>query len=205
MATRLPENIQRTDKGRMRGARDGTRQARAGQVRISRPLGSAKVALGGCNRYTRAATLHDGSRKNEATPRCISDRQRPDRDGPRTDPGHHRVWGQHQRKPDGEPRHRVCDAAARIRQLARPGQARNRAQAPDGDQQPVGPPAGAPSRRSPRTDMLPYSIDVGVPETRPASSRACRGSSPPAGSTSPRSPRASIRRRTPVRRCFPCR
>src|SRR5665213_3252701 len=90
-----------------------------GKFGLSAPP-AAKVALGGCNRYTRCAYPYDGPLEDEATPRCISDRQRPDRDGPRTNPGNHRVWGQYQREPDGEPRHRVRHAAAGFRKLARP-------------------------------------------------------------------------------------
>src|ERR1700722_10537019 len=117
IATRLPENIPKTAE---KGARDGTRRGVPRQVRIcsgSRPRSPWAGATGTLG----ALNLHDGSLEDEATPRCISDRQRPDRDGPRTNPGNHRVWGQHQREPDGEPRFRVRDAAAGVRKLARAG------------------------------------------------------------------------------------
>ena len=45
--------------------------------------------------------------RDRRLPGLPPDRQRPDRDGPRTNPGNHRVWRQYQREPDGKPRYRV--------------------------------------------------------------------------------------------------
>ena len=59
--------------------------------------------------------------------------------------------------------------------------------------------------RAPRTELLPYSIDVVCLDQSGHRARACRASAPAAASTSPRSPRAPIPRRTPARRCSPCR
>src|SRR5581483_9365868 len=73
--------------------------------------------------------------QDEAAPGRFGDRRRPYWDGPRADARHQRVRRQHQREPHGEPRYGVRNAAAGVRQLALPRQARNRAEAPGGNEQ----------------------------------------------------------------------